>query len=114
VKSRSKRLLFSLAASSALTLFAVAPATAAHAADPSVVAKTVRFKDLDIATARGAEMLYDRIVAAARDVCREETYAQTRGCRMRAVADAVEGVGSALLSSVHRSMTANVEEVVQR
>jgi UrcA family protein len=112
--SFSARALVSLASGVAFALTVVTPASAAPAADRTVVSKVVRFKDLDIATASGAEALYERIVSAAHDVCREEAYTLARGCRTRAVADAVEGVGSALLSSIHRSITDNVEEVVKR
>lgn len=112
--SVSARSLFPLAAGVAFALAAAAPVSAATVADRAFVSKVVRFKDLDIATARGAEALYERIVSAARDVCREETYSLARSCRTRAVTGAVDGVGSPLLSSIHRSMTENVEEVVQR
>jgi UrcA family protein len=114
VMSASARSLLSLAAGAVLALHAAAPASAALRADPEFVSKVVRFQDLDIATASGAEALYGRIVSAARDVCRSETYSLARGCRSRAVTGAVESVGSPLLSSIHRSMTDNVEEVVQR
>ena len=91
--------------------------TAALAAPHRVAAvatKTVRFKDLDIATADGAQALYERIAAAARFVCRGESYQLVRACRSGAVDAAVGGVGSALLSSIHRSTVERVEEVVRR
>lgn len=77
-------------------------------------AKTVKFKDLDISTANGAQALYGRIGAAARDVCRAESYATVRNCRTGAVDQAVRGVASPLLSSIHRSAVERVEEVVLR
>ena len=80
----------------------------------AVVTKTVKFKDLDIAKADGAQALYDRISAAARAVCRAEPYSSVRDCRAKAVDDAVHGVGNALLSSIHRSAIERVEEVVLR
>ena len=80
----------------------------------AVVAKTVKFKDLDISKADGAQALYGRIAAAAHAVCRMEPYMLVRSCRNRAVDDAVHGVGSALLSSIHRSAVESVEEVVLR
>ena len=79
-----------------------------------VVTETVRFKDLDISTAGGAQALYGRIVAAARRVCRDEPYMFARNCRAKAVDGAVTGVGSPLLSSIHRSAVERVEEVVLR
>lgn len=104
---------------SALTLSACllaglsAPAFAAHA-DGEVATKIVRFKDLDLSTAGGAKVLYDRIAAAAREVCRGEMHQLARKCRMRALDAAVSGVGSPLLSSIHRSTIERVEEVVRR
>lgn len=86
-----------------------APGSAAAAAS-----RTVSFKDLDISKAEGAQALYGRIAAAARNVCRAEPYNFVRGCRARAVDDAVTGVRSALLMSIHRSAVERVEEVVLR
>jgi UrcA family protein len=82
--------------------------------DDAVVSKTVKFKDLDISKAGGAQALYSRISAAAREVCRAQPYTSARNCRARAVDDAVVGVGNALLSSIHRSAVERVEEVVLR
>ena len=82
--------------------------------DNAVASKTVKFKDLDISKAEGAHALYGRISAAARVVCRAESYNFARSCRARAVDDAVLGVGSPLLSSIHRSAVERVEEVVLR
>ena len=79
-----------------------------------VETKTVKFKDLDISTANGAQALYVRIGAAARDVCRAEYYATARNCRALAVDQAVQGIGCPLLSSIHRSAVERVEEVVLR
>ena len=76
--------------------------------------KTVRFADLDLATAVGAETLYGRIRTAARIVCREQPPSAVRECRARAVDDAVSRLGNSLLSSVHRSTVERVEEVVRR
>jgi UrcA family protein len=80
----------------------------------SVATKTVKFADLDIATADGAQTLYERIAMAARSVCRDADSKVVRECRARAIADAVKGVGSPLLSAAHRSTIDRVEEVVRR
>jgi UrcA family protein len=80
----------------------------------SVASKTVKFADLDISTADGAQTLYGRIVTAARSVCRDADAKVVRDCRARAVADAVKGVASPLLSAAHRSTIDRVEEVVRR
>jgi UrcA family protein len=79
-----------------------------------VATKVVRFKDLDLSTAEGAQRLYERITMAARTVCRDAGAAEVRDCRARAVDDAVRAVGRPLLSSVHRSSAERVEEVVLR
>jgi|SRR6185503_19519512 UrcA family protein len=79
-----------------------------------VATKVVRFKDLDLATAEGAQTLYERIEMAARIVCRDAGHTHVRDCRTRAVDDAVRAVGHPLLSSVHRSSAERVEEVVLR
>jgi UrcA family protein len=110
----STRSIAAFSACALLGLASVAPATAASPAGSEVVAKVVRFKDLDIATAPGAEALYGRIVSAARYVCRAEAYTLADDCRARAVAGAVRGVSSTLLTSIHRSLTEKVEEVVTR
>ncbi|HEY3516715.1 MAG TPA: UrcA family protein [Gammaproteobacteria bacterium] len=79
-----------------------------------IATTVVRFKDLDLSTADGAQKLYERISTAARIVCRDARYTEIRECRSRAVDDAVRAVGRPLLSSVHRSTLDRVEEVVLR
>src|SRR5262245_56523834 len=102
----------------ALTTLALLGWSATALAAPSHVGelatKVVRFKDLDLSTAEGAQTLYDRITMAARIVCRDAGYTEMRECRARAVDDAVRAVGRPLLSSVHRSTADRVEEVVLR
>jgi UrcA family protein len=87
---------------------------AAPSSGDEFVTRVVRFNDLDISTAAGARTLYGRIASAARAVCREHTYDLARDCRARALDDAVHGVGSPLLISIHRSAMDNVEELVSR
>ncbi len=79
-----------------------------------VATKTVRFGDLDLSTAIGAEKLYERIAAAARVVCHGAPQAAVLECRTRAIDDAVRIVGNPLLSSIHRAAADGVEEVVLR
>jgi UrcA family protein len=105
---------FALTLSALSLLVGSATALAAPSTDSEVVTKVVRFKDLDLATGAGAEMLYERIAGAARVVCRGAAHADVRTCRARAVEDAVRTVGSPLLSSIHRSTSDRVEEVVLR
>ena len=95
-------------------LLGTAAAVAAPTPVRGVVTKTVKFADLDISTVAGAEALYERIGRAARVVCRDAGRNFVRECQARATADAVSGVGSPLLSSVHRSTIERVEEVVRR
>jgi UrcA family protein len=100
---------------STLLLFgAAATALAAPSRTGDLATKVVRFNDLDLSTAHGAQKLYERISAAARIVCRGAPYSAVRACRSRAVDDAVSVVGSSLLSSIHRSTADRVEEVVLR
>jgi UrcA family protein len=77
----------------------------AYAADRvgDVPTKTVSFRDLDLSTAQGAQALYDRLDAAAREVCRGTEFADFDVCRARAIDDAVNLVGSPLLSAANRS-----------
>ncbi len=105
---------FALTLSAFSLLAGSATALGAPGRDPEVATKVVRFKDLDLATATGAEALYERIVAAARIVCHGALYTEVRDCRARAVDEAVSAVGSPLLSSVHRSTAGRVAEVAVR
>ena len=102
----------------ALSVFALLGWSASTLAAPSAVGtiatKTVRFKDLDLSTAEGAQALYERIAFAARVVCRDAGATEMRKCRAHAVDEAVRAVGRPLLSSVHRSTVDRVEEVVLR
>ena len=101
-----------------LSALALLGSSATTLAAPSrvgeIATKVVRFKDLDLSTADGAQKLYERITTAARIVCRGAEVREKRECRARAVDDAVRAVGRPLLSSVHRSTLDRVEEVVLR
>jgi UrcA family protein len=112
IRSISPLSAFLFIALSASSLAAPTRATPARVGD--VPTKTVRFADLDLATAAGAETLYGRIRTAARIVCREQPQSAVRECRARAVDDAVSRLGNSLLSSIHRSTVDRVEEVVRR
>jgi UrcA family protein len=104
----------SVLALSACSLLGLSTTASGALGETELATKIVRFKDLDIATASGAHQLYGRIVAAAHVVCREQSYTLTVDCRTRAVDEAVHGVGSPLLISIHRSTAGGVEEVVLR
>jgi UrcA family protein len=77
------------------------------AADEPLLSRTVGYADLNISQMAGAKVLYRRIEAAARQVCpigdaRNLSAQQTRGaCVKQAVDDAVKGVNSPMLSSLH-------------
>jgi UrcA family protein len=101
----------------ALTLSLLVGGTSAIAEPTSgteVVTKVVRFKDLNLATGEGAQTLYERIAGAARVVCHGAPQFDVRACRSRAIDAAVRTIGNPLLSSVHRSVSDGVEEVVLR
>jgi len=67
---------------------------------------TVRYADLDLSRVAGAQTLYRRIKGAARSVCgdqgrRIEEQHQWKSCYQGAIADAILGVNSPLLTMVH-------------
>ena len=88
---------------------------AAHAANRTgdVPTKTVSFRDLDLSTSHGAQALYDRIEAAAREVCRGTELADYDACRARAIEGAVNDVSHPLLSAAHRSGADRFAEVAR-
>jgi len=89
---------------------AVSAAGSAHAAAVAVAdvpAIKVRYADLNLATEQGSLALYDRIVAAAQQVCAPEdirdlqAVAAARSCRQQAIALAVRDVHSPMLASLY-------------
>ena len=72
--------------------------------------RVVKFADLDLTRSEGAAVLYSRISAAAREVC-VPPYAGPRmqsrmdECRHRAIAKAVDDVGSATLTKYYQTKT---------
>ena len=99
---------------STLSLLAGSATALAAGRAGELATKTVSFRDLDLSTSSGAEALYERIATAAREVCRGAELASLHECRSRAVDDAVKGVGSPLLSSIHRSTIGRTENLVLR
>jgi UrcA family protein len=103
-----RRWISCLTVATALSLTGVA--SAALAEGP---AKTVKAWDLDLAKRSDVATLYERVRAAATDVCRAETRRAYRATRLRApvawrercVQDAVEGaireVGNPSLAALH-------------
>jgi UrcA family protein len=87
---------------------AVSAAGSARAATVSDVPTIkVRYADLNLATEQGSLALYDRIAAAAQQVCVPEdirdlhAVAAARSCRAQAIAVAVRDVHSPMLASVY-------------
>ena len=86
-------------------LGAVGSAHAATSGSPAAI--TVRYSDLNLATEPGSRALYERIVAAAHQVCAVEGISDFRAvvaarkCRERAIAHAVRDVNSPMLAAVY-------------
>ena len=77
-----------------------------------VAAQTVSFADLDLSKAAGAQTLYKRIKAAARNVCGPaDNYTFVtpskafRKCYDKAIADAVAQIDRPSLTALHREVT---------
>jgi UrcA family protein len=71
----------------------------------------VKYADLDINTAAGAEQLYARIRQAATEVCPQVSfieisrYLASQRCQEEVVAHAVGSIGNPQLAAVHASRT---------
>ena len=84
-------------------------ATGTRDALPSV---TVKYGDLNLSTAEGANTLYSRLRRAARSVCgvdsiqpEEKMWVHWKACYDTAIATAVAKVNSPMLTAVHDSKT---------
>lgn len=96
------------ATASAGTAGAAATPAAAAASSPEVetLSVTVRYGDLDLASAAGARELYRRLVVAARQVCpdrgsREMTMQQiVQSCRNQAIVNAARQIPSPQLAAL--------------
>ena len=101
----------------ALTLYPLSWDCLAVAPSNDLRTETVRFADLDLTRAAGAQELYRRIQQAARDVCQPDGSAAGYQsgyleCRSSAIAHAVTDVGAPLLTEHHLALThsANPQE----
>jgi UrcA family protein len=78
--------------------------TSAGAAEEPLPSTTVRFADLDVAKPAGAKILYRRIQAAARQVCRgsrdDRLLAVERACIEQAIDNAVRSVDAVALTEL--------------
>ena len=80
--------------------------SAAQAADTGAPSVVVTYTDLDLATDSGNQALYQRIAAAARQVCPAEAtrnlkqFSASRACQATAIKQAVDEVSSPRLAAV--------------
>jgi UrcA family protein len=108
--------LISTAIFGLLTLGGSAMSVAADAGDPPQV--TVKFEDLNLSNARGAEALYRRISTAAVTVCRPQddtslaSKSRVQSCLHKAIADAVNKVDRAELLAVYHSKNREQRPIV--
>ena len=99
----------------ALIAATAAPATAGvhpARADPDALETTVRFSDLDLGRASGAELMLSRLERAARDVCGEapsprelQKRTRYRACVATATQAAVARVDAPLVTARHNGRT---------
>jgi UrcA family protein len=97
------------AAAAALFATLLVFTVSAHAEPASVAtsAIAVRYFDLDLSSAQGAQALYMRIVAAAKQLCSEEGVRDLRrgaaadACAEQALARAVAGVHNPRLAALY-------------
>jgi UrcA family protein len=97
----------SLAVAGAFAMLTVATTSFAGAPSADPPTMSVRYDDLDLATAAGVNTLYRRISAAAQQVC-PDVYSRDLGvvaagerCQANAIAQAVRQVNSPQLALVH-------------
>jgi UrcA family protein len=80
--------------------------TPALADEPALPSKVVKFADLNIASPSGAKVLYQRIEAAANEVCADDAahtiqlMVDQRACIKKAIDNAVRSVNSVALSEL--------------
>lgn len=95
----------------AVCMASVCALASAGSPDQSPQQRTVRFADLDINHPAGAAVLYQRIRAAAHEVCRATSERDlavaelTRSCVQDAIARAVTEVNAPKLSQYHATET---------
>ena len=93
--------------------------TPAWSATPEARSVTVSYRDLDLASREGANVLYRRIQAAAKEVCgrpgadllEQSTW---KSCYHNAISDAVGKVNNPLLTAVHTGHPAAVTAMLAK
>jgi UrcA family protein len=85
-------------------------------AEPSI---TVSFRDLDLSSLAGATALYQRIQAAAKQVCGRPggdlvEHMVWKACYRHATAEAVGKVNSPLLTAVHSGRTPEITAMLSK
>jgi UrcA family protein len=99
----------SLAVTGAFAALAVTTTSFAAPLSGGAPSMTVRYNDLNLATAAGVETLYRRIASAARAVCPDDhsrelaVVAASERCQANAVEQAVREVNNPHLALVHAS-----------
>jgi UrcA family protein len=102
-KTSIRRCAIGAVALAGCVLGAMSAVQAAETGAPSVV---VTYTDLDLATDSGNQALYQRIAAAARQVCPAEAtrnlkqFSASRACQATAIKQAVDEVSSPRLAAV--------------
>ncbi|MEP6547180.1 MAG: UrcA family protein [Gammaproteobacteria bacterium] len=86
-----------------------------------VAKRTVKFADLDLRGAAGAETLYSRIRIAARQVCTPtfagwewESVRSSRSCIEKAITRAVADVNASTLTSYHMTKTSHTIRLAEK
>lgn len=89
--------------------------------DPTVAKRTVKFADLDLTHAAGAQTLYSRIQIAARQVCAStfagwewESVKSARPCMDKAINRAVADVNAPTLTSYHMTQARPTIRLAQK
>jgi UrcA family protein len=97
----------SLALAGAVAALTVTATSFAAPNSAGTLSVTVRYSDLNLGTAAGANALYHRISAAARQVC-PDSYSRDLGmlaaserCQANAIAQAVRELNNPQLAAVH-------------
>lgn len=103
-KSTATATIASVIGVAAFSLIAVS----AHAAESSAPRATVQLGDFDLSKSQDAKAVYTRLNAAARNVCRSigndlRSRRDSEACEQAALDSAVNKVGNAQLTAVHRS-----------